>query len=295
MERVADLHKEGFIEVEGGRVWYEILGDKSKVPLIVLHGGPGSSCLSMRPLGVLQDERPVGLYDQLGCGKSDRPTDPTLWMIDRFVRELAELRRTLGLDRVHILGHSWGTMLLADYLLTQPQGVVSAIFSSPCLSAPMWMKDAMKYRRELPEDVQAVLDACEAEGRTDSEEYEKAAEVYLKKHVCRVEVPKAERELRKAAFGKEVYNAMWGPSEFYATGNLKNYDRTQRLHEIQVPALFICGRYDEASPESTAYYHSLVPGSEFVVLEESSHSPLREQPETYIRLIRDFLNRVEEA
>ncbi|GMA63124.1 proline iminopeptidase-family hydrolase [Alicyclobacillus fastidiosus] len=289
------MHKEGFVEVEGGRIWYQIFGEGDGVPLLGLHGGPGGSSVGMERLSALADDRPIVLYDQLGSGKSDRPSNPALWNIERFVRELASLRAALHLDEVHILGHSWGTMLLADYLLTSPQGVKSAIFSSPCLSAPRWVADADRLRLQLPSDVQKVLTECEATGNTDSAEYKQATEVYMKKHVCRVEVSAEERARRDAAFGAEVYNTMWGPSEFHATGTLKSYDRTNRLHEISIPTLFACGRYDEASPSSTEYYHSLVSGSAFHVFEESSHSAMREQPEEYLRVIRQFVAAVDEA
>ncbi|MFD1675888.1 proline iminopeptidase-family hydrolase [Alicyclobacillus fodiniaquatilis] len=287
------MHKEGFVQVEGGRVWYQMSGDVTKTPLVVLHGGPGSAHLSMRPLSALADERPVILYDQLGCGQSDRPTDKSLWRIDRFVRELATLRTALDLEKVHLLGHSWGTMLLADYLLTEPEGVKSAVFSSPCLSAPRWMADAMRYRRDLPEEIQNILNACEASGDTDSAAYKEASKAYMNKHVCRIEIPAEQRQARNAAFGAAVYNTMWGPSEFFATGNLKDYDRTSRLPEIDVPALFTCGHYDEASPDSTRYYHSLVPGSRFHVFSNSAHMPQVEQTDEYIRVIRTFLQDVE--
>lgn len=313
--------KEGFVEVEGGKVWYQQVGQPKSgpvasanrgaqphnpvgapatarltraTPLILLHGGPGSSHFGMQALAAaLQDERPVIHYDQLGCGKSDRPTDVALWTTERFVRELADLRAQLGLAEVHLLGQSWGTMLLADYLLTKPVGVKSATFSSPCLSAPRWVADANAYRKDLPPDVQKTLLECEATGSTDSKAYDEAAEVYMLRHVCRVDVPPLLKSRGKATFGKQVYHTMWGPSEFYPNGNLKTYDRTDRLGEITVPALFTCGRYDEAAPGSTEYYHSLVPKSEFHIFEHSSHSALREEPEAYIGVIRDFLNRVD--
>ncbi|RIV23107.1 alpha/beta fold hydrolase [Alicyclobacillaceae bacterium I2511] len=289
------MEQEGFVQVEGGRIWYQVLGEGGGVPLVVLHGGPGSSHLGMQRLAVLQEERPVVLYDQLGCGKSDRPTDSSLWVVDRFTRELVTLREVLGLEKVHILGHSWGTMLLADYLLTRPTGVVSAIFSSPCLSAPRWVADANVYRDQLPRDVQSVLQKCEVQSTTDSEAYCQATEVYMQRHVCRVTVPAEEKAARDAAFGTQVYHTMWGPSEFYPTGNLKTFDCTDRLHEIQLPSLFTCGAYDEATPESTQYYSSLVPNSEFHVFAGCSHSPLREQPEVYLNTVRNFLSWVERA
>ncbi|WP_233096013.1 proline iminopeptidase-family hydrolase [Alicyclobacillus sp. SO9] len=289
------MSSEGFVNVEGGRIWYQMVGENSDgIPLITLHGGPGSSHLGMEPLAeALASKHPVIMYDQLGCGNSDRPDDRSLWTIDRFVRELAALRLSLGLKKVHILGHSWGTTLLADYLLTKPEGVISAIFSSPCLSVHRWIEDANRYRKELPEDVQTVLSECEANGTTDSEAYRNAEKVYMRKHVCRIERSEDEKARRKAAFGEAVYNYMWGPSEFHATGILRDYDQTKRLHEITVPSLFTCGFYDEASPSSTEYYHSLVNGSEFHVYRHSSHSAIDEEPEEYFSTVEAFLHKHE--
>lgn len=150
--------KEGFIDVTGGKVWYQIHEkNTNSTPVIVLHGGPGSSHYSLQGLQKLVEDRPVIFYDQLGCGKSDRPIDTTLWNIDRFVEELGQIREALSLDEFHILGHSWGTTLAAAYYLSKPDGVKSIIFSSPCLSAPLWAEDQDKNRKLLPLEVQQTL------------------------------------------------------------------------------------------------------------------------------------------
>src|SRR6266446_2353803 len=141
--------KEGYVNVTGGKVWYEIVGAGDAIPLIVLHGGPGFTHDYMEPLGALCKERPVVFYDQLGAGKSGRPHDKSLWRIERFVKELGQLRKQLGLKRTHILGQSWGTMLLTDYALTQPDGVVSLIFSDPLCSVSEFLRDADTYLKEL--------------------------------------------------------------------------------------------------------------------------------------------------
>src|SRR5258708_40021215 len=101
--------KEGYVNVTGGKVWYEIVGSGNAIPLITLHGGPGFTHDYLEPLGVLCKERPVVFYGQLGAGKSDRPPDKALWNVQPFLKELAQLRTALGLKRVHILGHSSGT------------------------------------------------------------------------------------------------------------------------------------------------------------------------------------------
>lgn len=137
--------EEGFVSVTGGKVFYKKVGNGNETPLLVLHGGPGSTSIPLQSLDVLAKDRPVIFYDQLGSGHSDRPEDSGLWHLERFVEELGQLRKELGLTEVHILGHSWGTTLLASYLLTNPTGVKSAIFSSPCLSAPRWPVTRKSY------------------------------------------------------------------------------------------------------------------------------------------------------
>ena len=158
---------EGFIEVPGGKVWYRVVGEGEQTPLLILHGGPGGRSCSFSGLGALGDERPVVFYDQLGGGRSERPEDDSLWRIERFVTELATVRSALDLDRVHILGHSWGSMLAAEYLLTeQPAGVASVIFSGPLLSTPRWIADTNRLRTTLPDYVQRVLAQHEEAGTT---------------------------------------------------------------------------------------------------------------------------------
>ena len=287
--------KEGYVDVPGGRVWYEIVGDGDRTPMIILHGGPGSTHFGMEPLRALSDDRPVVFYDQLGCGSSDRPDDLSLWRTERFVDELHMLRKSLRLDRVHILGHSWGTMLAMDYYLAHPDRIVSLVMSSPCISIERWVADCAEYRGRLPAEVQEVLDRHEAAGTTDSEEYAEATEEFNKRHVFRLDpLPEAVARGRKER-GRVVYETMWGPNEFYMTGNLRGYDRSGRLGEIDVPTLFSCGRVDEAAPSTTEWYHSLTPDSEFVVYENSAHMPMWEETDRYVSVVRDFLRRADGA
>lgn len=127
----------------------------------------------------------------------------------------------------------------------------------------------------------------------DSEEYQQAVEEFNRRYMNRVR-PKPEASQRASqGVGAQVWNTMWGPYELQITGNMKNYDRTDRAHELTTPTLFICGRYDVCTPEETARYHHLVAGSEMVVLEQSSHSPYVEEPERFLQVVRDFLRRVE--
>jgi proline iminopeptidase len=290
------MQEEGYIEVTGGRVWYQKFNENSGgTPVIILHGGPGSSSYSLEGLQALQEDRPVILYDQLGCGRSDRPTDKSLWQLDRFVEELEQVRGALNLDEVHILGHSWGTTLAAAYCLTKPRGVKSVIFSSPCLSAPRWEKDQIENLKKLPFEIQETIKYCEENGTTDSEEFKAAIQEFNKVFVCRVqEEPDPEWVKRGSGYrNPEIYNIMWGPSEFSVKGNLKFFDCTSRLHEISCPTLFTCGRYDEATPESTEYFSSLMPNGQFHVFENSAHLPYFEEKDEFLRVVGNFLNKID--
>jgi proline iminopeptidase len=287
--------RSGFTAVEGGKVWYEVIGHVGATPLLVLHGGPGFAHDYLEPIGRLCHQRPIIFYDQLGCGKSDRPKNPALWRIDRFVRELAQVREALGLKQVYILGQSWGTMLLTDYLLTKPKGVSGVIFSDPTLSIPRFVRDAARYRAQLPSDIQAVLDRHERLGSIACPEYQGAVVEYYRQHLCRLKPYPEPLERSFAGIGEEVYLMMNGPNEFTISGTIKSYDRTSRLAEIKSPTLFICGRYDEASPEATEIYHRALPGSEMVIFEKSSHTPFLEETDRYLEVLSDFLRRIETA
>jgi proline iminopeptidase len=284
---------EGYIPVTGGRVWYQIVGSGDATPLLVLHGGPGVPHDYLEPLAGLADERPVVFYDQLGCGKSDRPDDVSLWRIERFAEEVGQVRQALGLEQVHLLAHSAGTMFALEYLLGQPSGVLSLIQVGPILSTSQFIADANRLYATLPDGMYAAVQRHEAAGTMDSEEYQRAVKEYRRRYVQRIGHEAETTVENSEGFGMQVYQTMWGPYELQATGNLKDYDRTGRAHEITVPTLFICGRYDCCTPEETARYHQLVPESELVVLEQSSHSPYVEEPEVFFQVVRDFLPRLE--
>lgn len=287
--------KEGFLTVPGGKAWYRIVGnDRPGIPLVTLHGGPGAPHDYLEPLEGLADERPVIFYDQLGCGNSERPDDLALWNNGRFIDELLKVQEGLGLTKIHLMGQSWGTLLAGEYMLREkPQHVCSLILSGPFFSASRWLADQQNYLAGLPEEIQTVVRQAEAMKEFDSPAYQEAMRVFYSKHVCRLNPwPEAmNRTIEK--MGVPVYQSMCGPSEFTMTGSLKNTELVNRLKEIKVPVLFTCGRYDEATPETTAIYQQALPGSEMVVIEDASHEHHLEKPQEYLELVRNFLRRIE--
>lgn len=286
---------EGFIDVEGGRVWYRVVGTGDATPLLLLHGGPGAPSYYLDRLEQVAVDRPVIFYDQLGAGRSPSPSDPALWTVQRFVTELGQVRAALGLDEVHILGHSWGTMLLMDYMLTEPAGVKSLVLASPALSVPRWLADAERQLEAMPEEARAAILKHESEGTTDSQEYQAAVDVYNKLHMCRSDPWPPEMDATFAGFNGELYGYMWGPSEFTATGTLKDYDREAALPGLELPVLFTAGRFDSATPETVQHFQGLVPGAEIQIFENSAHMTMLDEPEAYAEAIRAFLARVDAA
>jgi proline iminopeptidase len=282
---------EGFISVPGGQVWYRVVGSGSRTPLLLVHGGPGVGSCYFSSLTGLSDERPVIVYDQLGSGRSDRPSDPSLWRIDRFVEELALVRKTLKLDRIHLFGHSWGAALVAEYLLnSKPTGVESVIFAGPLLSTPRWIADARVLLTELPETVQQVIATHERQGTTSSPEYRKATETFYSRFLNHHQPAPTFPE---CPFNEDVYQQMWGPSEFRATGSLREFDRTARLAEIRAPVLFIVGRFDEVRVETVAKFQRAIPGSKLDIVENAGHAAMVDEPDPYKLALRAFLQQID--
>jgi proline-specific peptidase len=292
---------EGFIDVPGGPVWYRIVssggsGDSGEAtPVLFVHGGPGgSSCVFSDLAAALGQDRPVVLYDQLGSGRSGRPRDASLWHLDRFVRELAAVRKALGLRRVHLVGHSWGAALATEYVVkSRPGGVASLVLAGPLLSTERWIDDANRLRAQLPEAVQRTLTLHERAGTTASKEYLAATEVFYDKFLFHRQPRPEMPECRSWEDNEVVYEQMWGPSEFHATGNLLHFDVTPQLAGLNLPVLFIVGRYDEARPETVAGFQASVHGAKMEVLEQSGHMAPVEEPVRYREILREFFRSVD--
>jgi len=282
-----------YIDTEHGRVWACIYGEQTEgVPLLVLHGGPGF--LSMpKEISDLASARPVIFYDQLGCGRSDRPNDHSLYTVEHYVHELAQVRERLGIERLYLMGISWGAMLAAEYILRgRPEGVRCLILCGPLLSVPLWERDQRKHLSQMPHEAIRVVAAAEASGDF-GEDYQRVMMDYYQRHICRL-APWPDDLME--AFGKlnmDVYLNMWGPSEFTTTGTLKGADLLPRLPEIKQPTLLICGEHDEAAPETVRMYRDRLPRGEMAVMPNASHCHHLEQPALFRSTVIDFMARVE--
>jgi proline-specific peptidase len=273
----------GRILFRGFATWYEIVGEHEepgRLPLLCLHGGPGSSHDGLEPLRALAGEgRRVVFYDQLGGGDSERPDDPSLWTVETFLDQLRTVREALGLERLLLFGSSWGGMLALEYALTGPDGLVALVLNSTPTSAPRWAEETRRLAAELPPNL----------------DQKQADEEFWRRHVCRLDPQPEPLRRVKAKFGKQVYTTMWGPNEFTVTGTLKDWDVTARLGEIEVPTLITSGRHDECTPALVEVLHRGIAGSEWVLFEKSAHMPHLEETERYLEVVGGFLDRVEQG
>jgi proline iminopeptidase len=285
---------EGYIDYRGYRTWYRVVGDQASgaVPLLALHGGPGSTHHYFGPLERLGSERPVVLYDQIGCGSSDRPQDIE-WSVAVFREEVDAVRSQLGLERIHLLGTSWGGMLALEHLLSGAEGIVSLILSSTLANLDQWAAEQLLLKNALPLDIVEVLDQHERAGTYGAPEYEQAMEAYFDRHFYRGPKPRAELERMDAEKAPDVYRAMQGPNEWTVTGALRGWDVTDRLGEIDVPTLVIRGRYDMCTDPIAATLTEGIRNAREIVLDESSHTPVLEETERYLESVVAFMRQCE--
>lgn len=283
---------EEFLEVPGGRIWYKISGDGTGTPIVLVHGGPGFTSVYMKSAEAIGDGRKVVRYDQLGGGNSSKTTDTAIFNIPHFVAELEALRAHLGYEKVHILGHSWGTILGLEYYRAHPEHVASLILASPALDIPEWERHARVLVKSLPDSMQRVIAKREAEKNFEAKDYQAALMDFYGKYVFLRPVP-ADLDSLFASANQSIYNYMQGPSEFTITGTLKSYNATSYLKDVKVPTLYLVGSLDEANPVTVKKQAAMTRGSEFAVIPNSAHILFWDNPTETVRVTKDFLRRVD--
>ena len=284
---------------EHGNTWYRVIGDlhNRKTPVLVLHGGPGAGHNYVIPIAemIAQSGRAAVLYDQIGCGNSTHlaSAPKEFWTPELFMQELVLLTQHLGIaDNFAIVGQSWGGMLGMQFAISRPKGLKALVVADSPASMEVWVTEANKLRAQLPADVEATLIKHEADGTTDDPAYEAAVNVFYDRHLCRIPQPQCLIDsFAQLAAEPTVYHTMNGPSEFHVIGSLKQWDIRPELGKINVPTLLVSGQYDEATPEMVREVNSLIPGSTWELVPESSHTPHLEEPARFKRIVNDWLDK----
>lgn len=280
------------VVVDGHRIVAYSFGDGDDV-LMLVNGGPGLACDYLRDAHSFLAARGLRVvaFDQLGCGASDRPDDPALWSLPRYVAEVEAVRTALDLGRVTLLGHSWGGWLSIEYTLTHPEAVRALILADTAGDLPHLMSELHRLREALGPGTDARMRAFEAEGRFEDPDYLALVHALDRRHVFRGETTPAPLARSIAGWNPVPYRAMQGPNEFLYIGTLKDWRRLDAMPAIRVPTLVLCGRHDEQTPDCAMRMVERLPFVEFHIFEDSSHMPFWEEPETYRALLIDFLKR----
>jgi proline iminopeptidase len=291
--RVAGIR---MLPVVGGKykVWTKKVGS-GPIKVLLLHGGPGFSHEYLEAMESFLPQAGIEMYyyDQLGCNNSDQPDDPSLWTLARYTEEVEEVRRGLGLDNFVLYGHSWGGILGLEYALKFQQHLRGLVISDMTAGVQSYLKRTAFIKRQLPPDTLARLTALEAKEDYDSPEYQKIMmEDLYPKMVCRVQPwpEPASRSFRHA--NDKIYNLMQGKSEFLVTGNLKTWERWDRLHEIKVKALTIGARYDEMDPEDMKKMATLMPNASYAYCPKGSHLCMWDDQDVYFKHLLAYLHSV---
>jgi proline iminopeptidase len=272
-------------------VWAKQVGT-GETPVLTLHGGPGVPHYYFECFEDFLPQAGIRFwyYDQLGCGFSDRPDDPSLWTIDRYRDEVEQVRAGLGLDRFVLYGHSWGGMLAIEYALAHPERVSGLVISNMTASIPSYVHYVGTLRAALPAEISAAMKQFEDRGDYEAAEYQQLLIAHLySKYLCRLE-PWPEPVMRAFTnMNAQIYNTMQGPSEFTVTGNFKNWDRWADLHRLGMPTLLLVGRYDTMSVADIQRMGSLIPRSKVVICERGSHLSLYDDQDAYFDALIPFI------
>lgn len=283
------------------RVWTKRTGNNPTVKVLLLHGGPGATheyleaCDSWFPAAGIE----YYYYDQLGSTYSDQPDDPDLWEIPRFVDEVEQVRRALGLDHTnfYLFGQSWGGALAIEYALQYGEHLKALLISNMMSSIPAYNAYANDVLMPaMDQGVLGEIKRLEAAGSFDDPRYmELLMEHHYVHHVLRMP-PDAWPEPVNRGFAHinpAIYVPMQGPSELGASGKLVAWDRTPDLPNISVPTLVIGARHDTMDPRYLEMMASKIPLGTYLYCPEGSHLAMYDDQVTYFEGIIGFIRNVE--
>jgi proline iminopeptidase len=284
------------VPVVGGKykVWTKRIGS-GPIKVLLLHGGPGFSHEYLEAMESFLPDAGIEMYyyDQLGCNNSDHPDDTSLWTLPRYLNEVEEVRLGLGLDNFVLYGHSWGGILAMEYALNYQQHLRGLVISNMTAGTQAYLKRTAAIKLQLPPGKLARLNALEAKQDYDSPDYEKIMmEDLYPKMICRTHPWPNSADRAFAHANQTIYVQMQGKSEFLVTGNLKDWERWDRLHEIKVKTLTIGARYDEMDPEDMKKMATLMPNASSVICPNGSHLCMWDDQAFYFQHLINFLHSV---
>ncbi|HSK11867.1 MAG TPA: proline iminopeptidase-family hydrolase, partial [Phnomibacter sp.] len=267
------------IETPAGsfKVWTKRFGNNPRIKVLLLHGGPGGTHEAFESFESFLPKEGIEFiyYDQLDSYRSSQPGDSSLWTTDRFVDEVEQVRKALGLtkDNFFLLGHSWGGILAMEYALQHQDQLKGLIISNMMSDVPAYGKYAQEVLGpQMPADVLAEIKAIEARGDFANPRYMALLdEHFYPKHVCRTdELPEPVARMFKH-LNPSIYVTMQGPSEFGVSGRLVNWSRAADLPKINVPTLVIGAEHDTMDPNHMRWMAEQLPQGRSLICPNGSH------------------------
>ena len=282
------------------RVWTKRIGNNPTMKVLLLHGGPG---MTHEYLEAFDSFLPAAgieyyYYDQLGSAYSDQPDAPELWEIPRFVDEVEQVRKALGLDssNFYLFGQSWGGILAIEYALEHQENLKGLIISNMMASIP----DYNAYARDVlmptmdPEILAEIQSLEDAEDYANPRYMELLVEHHYVEHVLRMPPDEWPDPVNRAFAGvnPNIYIPMQGPSELGASGKLVDWDRKAALSEIRVPTLVIGAEHDTMDPKHMEWMASALPNGRYLYCPDGSHLSLYDDQVTYFEGLIGFIQDV---
>ena len=291
--------RDGYVDYAGFKTYYKIFGeqkDNGKLPLIMLHGGPGACHNYLLPYAEMADryDREIIFYDQIGCGKSSIPhQEDDFYNYDLWVNEFYVVKEALGIKECHTFGNSWGGMLEMLLATTNDEGIHSMVLNSSPVRIQTWLDEAKRLIKFMPEEMQEALAEAEATGNYDTPEAVKASLEYYKRHVYGVYPPYPDyiRDTEKGM--GECYMVMQGPSEFVCPGKMRDWDVRERVKNIKVPCLALSGTDDEGTPLTIKEGVDLIPGCEWILIPNATHEAHVQAPDACFTAVEEYISRHE--
>ncbi|KAF8960215.1 proline-specific peptidase [Flammula alnicola] len=271
------------------QTYFKLFGDlanRTRTPLIFLHGGPGLVHDYLVPFAELTEKYnvPVIIYDQLGNGLSTHLKDkpPTFWTVDLFIDELVNLLTHFSIqDDFDLGGHSWGGILASEFeVRRQPKGLKHLILSDSLASSALWNQSNMQLMQTFPKEVQEGLGG----GMKNPEKFWSALQEFHSVYGCTIKpFPKEYLYTMEQVFGPN------GDPTVASAPILSNWTIVDRLHLVRVPTFVINGRKDISQDFVVKPFFDKIQKAKWVTLEKSSHTPFVEEQERYMQLVSDFL------
>ncbi|WP_417429095.1 alpha/beta fold hydrolase [Halpernia sp.] len=296
-----DSYTDGkLITVNGAKLYVVTVGKGD--PLIIIPGGPGGTHLGYRDFDTLAKDNEIIYFDGFGRGKSDTAKVVTEYSLTRDIEDIEGLRKALHLNKLNVLGHSYGGLVAQGYALKFPQNVNHLILADTFHSYLMWQKNDDNSNHEIetnyPEvwsDLMKIREKGAVSSDPEHQElYGKVPYGFLYSYNPDNFLPKKSKPYKPYpnSFNSKLYYQMVGRDGDFIVGNdIGSFDFRKDLKNLKMPILIYGGRYDRvAVPSMMVKYKEYCPQAKFVMFEKSGHNPQVEEPEKLFKLIEEFLH-----